>query len=503
VSLAIIHSRALAGVNAPLITIEAHLSKGIPGFSIVGLPEKAVKESKDRVRSALINSGFKFPTKRITVNLAPADLPKEGGRFDLPIALGILAASEQLPKEIFQHYEIAGELELSGRLRSIKGVLPFAVATSQQGKQLIVPLKNADEAALSEDLSVYAAEHILDVCSHLNDKTRLSEHVREKSITASVKYPDLSDVKGQAHARRALEVAAAGGHSLLFVGPPGTGKTMLSSRLPGILPPMTKAECLEVAALYSVSKRGFDAKHWGVRPFRSPHHTASSVALVGGGSPPRPGEISLAHAGVLFLDELPEYQRQVLEALREPLEAGVVTISRAANQAQFPARFQLIVAMNPCPCGYYTDPNSDCRCTDEQISRYQARISGPLMDRIDMHVEVPPLPKGVLLDAAQSDSEPSDVVRSRVVAVRDRQLSRSKKSNAMLSSSEVLTHCCLSQSDRHFFENTVEKFGLSARAYHRLLRLARTIADMAQSEKIKRQHLQEAFAYRSIACHRR
>lgn len=497
-SLAIIHSRASSGITAASVSVEVHLSRGLPGFSIVGLPEKAVKESKDRVRSALLNSGYKFPVKRIIVNLAPADLPKEGGRFDLPIALGILLASGQLPIDAFDNFEVTGELELSGKLRSVKGILPFAVATRRQNRHLIVPKNNASEAALSEGLTVYSAEHILEVCAHAQGVASMDVQTAQKKVINSAVYPDLRDVKGQEHARRALEIAAAGGHSLLFAGPPGTGKTMLSSRLPGILPPMSEDEALEVAALYSISNVGFDAKQWGIRPFRSPHHTASSVALVGGGSPPRPGEISLAHCGVLFLDELPEYQRHALEALREPLEAGVVTISRASYQAQFPARFQLIVAMNPCPCGYLTDPDSRCRCTEEQIARYQARISGPLLDRIDMHVEVPPLPKGVLLESMHEGAESSETLRTRVIAARQRQLDRSQKPNVLLLSTEIQKHCQVAAKDRSFFENAIQKFGLSARAYHRILKLSRTIADLDHASTISRTHLQEAFSFRHL-----
>ena len=495
-SLAIVHSRALAGITAPPVCIEVHLSRGLPGFGIVGLPEKAVKESRDRVRSAIINSGFIFPSRRITVNLAPADLPKEGGRFDLPIALGILTASEQLPKEALANYEVAGELELSGKLRSVKGILPFAIATQQAQRQLLIPKVNAQEAVLAKKLRVFAAEHILEICAHLRGDELLLPIEKQKQHVAKKAYPDLADVKGQHRARGALEIAAAGGHSLLFVGPPGTGKTMLSSRLPGILPPMTESEALETAALYSITKTGFNEKQWGQRPFRSPHHSASSVALVGGGTPPRPGEISLAHGGVLFLDELPEFQRKVLESLREPLESGTVTISRASYQAQFPSRFQFIVSMNPCPCGYLTDPNLNCRCTEEQVRRYQARISGPLLDRIDMHVEVPPLPKGVLLQQSETQPESSDTVRQRVIAARERQLERLKKSNSVMFTAEIQTHCRLNKAEQTFFENTVEKLNLSARAYHRILKLARTIADLDFADEISCVHLQEAFSYR-------
>ncbi|MGD8690170.1 MAG: YifB family Mg chelatase-like AAA ATPase, partial [Gammaproteobacteria bacterium] len=381
-------SRAQAGIEAPAVTVEVHLSNGLPSLSIVGLPEAAVREAKDRVRSALINSRFDFPARRITVNLAPADLPKEGGRFDLPIALGILAASGQIPDDPLERHEFVGELSLSGELRPVRGALPAAVKVRDAGRALLVAADNADEAALVSGARVHGAEHLLEVCAHLNGDTRLGLHEPTIKGGAAPAAGDLRDVRGQHQARRALEIAAAGGHSLLFIGPPGTGKSMLASRLPGVLPPMTEEEALEAAAVASVSG-GFDPARWGQRPFRSPHHTASGVALVGGGTHPRPGEISLAHHGVMFLDELPEFDRKVLEVLREPLESGEITISRAARQASYPARFQLIAAMNPCPCGYLGDPGGRCRCTEDQVWRYRSRISGPLLDRLDLHVEVP------------------------------------------------------------------------------------------------------------------
>lgn len=494
-TLAIIHSRASAGITALPVTVEVHLSNGLPGLSIVGLPEAAVKESRHRVRSALINSELEFPVRRITVNLAPADLPKEGGRFDLAIALGILVASGQLPNKSLDQYEFAGELALSGKLRPLRGALPFAIATKNENRQLVIASANAAEAALINN-TVFPADHLLEVCAHLKGTKLLPQQPAISEFVANVCYPDLKDVKGQAHGKRALEIAAAGGHSLLLKGPPGAGKTMLASRLPGILPSLSTDEALEVAAVYSICRQGFNHQQWRIRPFRSPHHSTSNVALVGGSTPPYPGEISLAHKGVLFLDELPEFSRHVLESLREPLEAGTVTISRASYQSQFPAQFQLIAAMNPCPCGYYGDSNHNCRCTIEQIQRYQSRLSGPLLDRIDMHVDIPPLPIYQLLKNDHVPVESSDRVRQRVTNARDTQVKRSGKPNALLKGSEILQHCALAAKEQHLFEQSIQELGLSARAYHRVLKLARTIADLEQVEFIAQAHLQEALSYR-------
>ncbi len=495
-SLAVVHCRAAVGIDAPLVTVEVHLANGLPSLNIVGLPEAAVKESKDRVRGALLTSQFEFPARRITINLAPADLPKEGGRFDLPIALGILAASGQLPKDALADYEFAGELALSGELRPIRGVLPMALQTRNACRTLVVPQQNGAEAALVENGTVLVATHLLQVCAHLADREKLPQ-ARADSIPAQVEQSDLAEVLGQHHARRALEIAAAGAHSMLMSGPPGTGKTMLASRLPGILPPMNEEEAIESAALASISDSGFNRSLWKVRPFRSPHHTASAVALVGGGSHPRPGEISLAHHGVLFLDELPEFDRKVLEVLREPLESGRITISRAARQAEFPARFQLVAAMNPCPCGYLGHLNGRCHCTSEQVARYRSRISGPLLDRIDLHIEVPSLPRE-LLNTNQPAPENSEVVRARVNKAREFALSRQGKSNSALGNREVERHCQLGINERRLLEQAIDRLGLSARAYHRLLRVARTIADLQQAEKITVAHLGEAIGYRKI-----
>ncbi len=496
-SLAVVYSRAQVGVDAPLVSVEVHLSNGLPGLSIVGLPEAAVKESKDRVRGALLNSRFEFPMRRITINLAPADLPKEGGRFDLPIALGILAASGQIPNQALEQHEFAGELALSGALRGIRGALPFSLQTRDAGRTLVCPTESGDEAALVQGSQVLCADHLLEVCAHLNASCLLQAHPPPPWSDEADDAPEMAEVYGQEHAKRALEIAAAGGHSLLMTGPPGTGKTMLASRLPGILPPMSDREAIESAAVASISDHGLRPDAWRRRPFRTPHHTASGVALVGGGSHPRPGEISLAHHGVMFLDELPEFDRRVLEVLREPLESGTITISRAARQAVFPARFQLIAAMNPCPCGYLGDASGRCRCTPDQIQRYRAKVSGPLLDRFDMHVEVP-RPDHGLLQGEGPAGEPSSVVRERVVAARARQQRRSGCANAQVGNRELERYCRLSGEDRALLAQAIDRFGLSARAYHRILKVARTIADLAGMDTIATEHLTEALSYRRL-----
>ncbi len=495
-SLAVVYSRALVGIDAPPVIVEVHLANGLPSMSIVGLPEAEVKESKDRVRAALLNGRFEFPARRITVNLAPADLPKEGGRFDLPIAIGILAASGQLVAPALETYEFAGELALTGELRAIRGALTAALGARRAGRTLIVPQANADEAALVGDSAVVAAEHLLAVTAHLAGQQRLPLHVATPAPVGA-EGPDLNEVRGQRHAKRALEIAAAGAHNLLMLGPPGSGKTMLASRLPGLQPPMTDDEALEAAAVQSLRGAGFSLAHWRVRPYRAPHHTASGVALVGGGSHPRPGEISLAHHGVLFLDELPEFDRKVLEVLREPLESGSITISRAARQAEFPARFQLVAAMNPCPCGYLGDASGRCHCTPDQIRLYRARISGPLLDRIDMHIEVPALPRELLLKSDGS-SESSANVRERVTAARERQLRRQGCANQHLTNKQIDMVCALDEDSSTLLHAAVERLRLSARGYHRVLKVARTIADVAAEHRITPAHLSEAIQYRCL-----
>ncbi|MCY1286506.1 Competence protein ComM [compost metagenome] len=494
-SLAIVHSRAQVGVEAPSVTVEAHLANGLPSLTLVGLPETAVKESKDRVRSAILNSGFEFPARRITLNLAPADLPKDGGRFDLAIALGILAASGQVPGEQLQDYECLGELALSGALRPVQGVLPAALTARAAGRTLVVPRENAEEASLASGLRVFAIGHLLELAAHLSGQTLLQPYEARGLLRETPPYPDLADVQGQEAAKRALLVAAAGSHNLLLSGPPGTGKTLLASRLPGLLPPLDEDEALQVAAIHSVSGRG-PLTHWPQRPFRQPHHSASAAALVGGGSRPQPGEITLAHEGVLFLDELPEFDRKVLEVLREPLESGEIIIARANGRVRFPARFQLVAAMNPCPCGFLGDPSGRCRCTPEQIQRYRAKLSGPLLDRIDLHLTVSR--ESTSLTPSGGATSTAELAR-QVAAARERQLRRQGCANAFLDLKSMHQFCALTREDQTWLESAGQRLDLSLRALHRILKVARTLADLEEEQRIGRAQLAEALHYRAAA----
>lgn len=491
--LAVLYSRALYGLDAPLVTVEAHIGSGLPAFTIVGLPELEVRESRDRVRSAILNSRFSFPSRRITVNLAPADLPKESGRFDLPIAIGILAASGQIPKNRLADYEFVGELALSGELRPVKGVLVMTLNAKKVGRAFVLPSENAMEAAIVKSAVIHPAKTLAEVCGHLVEVAPIPKFMGIPERMEAV-YPDFSEIRGQAHARRAAEIAAAGSHSLLMVGPPGTGKSMLASRFPGILPEMTEMEALESAAIHSLSTSGFDPANWGRRPFRAPHHTSSAAAMVGGGTHPKPGEISLAHCGVLFLDELPEFDRTVLEALREPMESGKITISRIQEQVDFPSKFQLLAAMNPCPCGYLGHPSGKCHCTPDQISRYRARLSGPFLDRIDMRIEMPSVPFEELKNLDSGES--SEIMRRRVESARKIQLDRQGKANSQLDAKETEKYCTPEREGEALIRRAIASLNLSARAYHRVLRMARSIADLQDSPMLSRDHVAEAIQYR-------
>ena len=501
-----IFTSATYGIDAFLIEVETNVEKNVPNFTIVGLPDNAVKESKERVITAIKNCGFEFPARRITINLAPADIKKEGSSFDLPIAIGILSANENVSSSFLEDSIFLGELALDGKLRHVRGALPISVEARKKGiKRIILPVEAAMEASIVDDIEVYGLSSLSEVVAFLNGDLQLNRTLTNKDELFSRinrYHLDFSDVKGQENVKRALEVAAAGAHNIIMIGPPGSGKTMLAKRFPSILPPMTFNEALETTKIHSIA--GILPKDSALvteRPFRNPHHTVSDAALVGGGSFPRPGEVSYAHHGVLFLDELPEFKKNVLEVLRQPLEDAKVTVSRSKLSLEFPANFMLAAAMNPCPCGYFTDPSKDCTCTPPQIQRYMAKISGPLLDRIDIHIEVPAVKFKEL--SSKGDSEHSAAIRERVIAAREIQLKRFKEikhiyNNGDMGSKEVRMYCKLDSTGEELLKMAMTKLGFSARAYDRILKVSRTIADLEKSDNIQPQHLSEAIQYRSL-----